>query len=409
MKINVIVCEYNPLHNGHVYLIEKSKEQNPDCYTVCIMSGNFMQRGEPALLHKWDRANWALDAGADIVLELPTFFALQTADKFALGAMKIASLLGADGNVYFGSENSDITVLKAIAKVTLPQNEQFKQILQSNLDDNQPFAVARQNAIVQCLHGQYDEESLKKTISASNCILAIEYIKALYLLDTPLSPVAVQRKSSLYNDTVLTGMYSSATSIREAIKKGEDVSHTVPSYVYETLAHSELSARNYFDNIILYKLRTMSKEDLADIMDVKEGLENLIQKAANAYNTLDEVIAYATNKRYTSARIRRICYCAMLDITKQKYSKYNEQFTPTYARVLGFKKEAQPLLKYITDNSSIPLITSIKDGLKINAIAPLLELDVKATDIYSLSLSNKNCTAAMDFTQKIISRGSFER
>lgn len=402
MKINVIVCEYNPLHNGHLYLLEKSKSLHPDCYTVCIMSGNFVQRGEAAILDKWQRTKWALNAGADIVIELPTFFALQTADKFAFGAMKIASRLCDQGSISFGSETDNITLLKDIAKTILPQNFEFTDKLQMYLTGNVPFAIARQNAITECLADKYNKQLLKETISSSNCILAIEYIKALYILNSTLEPNAILRINSAYNDKELCGSFSSATAIREAIKNKNDISKAVPDYVLEDLNNCTLSYSSYFDNIILYKLRTMSNEKLSDILDVKEGIENLLIKAANRYNTLDDVITYATNKRYTASRIRRICCYILLNITKSKYQYFNGKNAPIYARVLGFKKEAQPLLKHIKEHSSIPLITSAKDGMENKEISPLLGLDITATDIYSLSLAGQNSHSKRDYTHKII-------
>lgn len=402
MKINVIVCEYNPLHNGHLYLLEKSKSLHPDCYTVCIMSGNFVQRGEAAILDKWQRTKWALTAGADIVIELPTFFALQTADKFAFGAMKIASQLCDQGFISFGSETDDITLLKDIAKTILPQNSEFTDKLQTYLTGNIPFAIARQNAIIDCLADKYDKQLLKDTISSSNCILAIEYIKALYILNSNLKPNAVLRIDSAYNDKELSGSFSSATAIREAVKNEYDISQTVPDYVLKDLNNCTLSYSSYFDNIILYKLRTMPNYLLSDILEVKEGIENLLIKAASRYNTLDDLTAHATNKRYTTSRIKRICYYILLDITRQKYQYFNDKDAPIYARVLGFKKEAQPLLKHIKEHSKIPLITSVKDGMENKEISPLLGLDTTATDIYSLSLAGQSSHSKRDYTNKII-------
>jgi len=403
MKINAIVCEYNPLHNGHLYLLEKSKELNPDSFTICIMSGNFVQRGEPAIMDKWERTKWAIIAGADLVVELPTFFSLQSAERFAFGAVKIASMICDNGFVSFGSENDDIELLKDIAKVILPCNNKFKEQLQKHLyNGSVPFAAARQKSIIDCLGNKYDKEVLSKTVSSSNCILAIEYIKALYMLGSNLQPNAVLRKTSIYNEKELSGEFSSATAIRKAIKAKNDFSFAVPPYVYESLNQNELPDISHLENIISYKLRTMPSEKIADIMDVSEGIENLLSKAAGSYNTLSDIIAYATNKRYTASRIRRICYFILLDITKKKYPAFNELYSPIYARVLGFKKEAQPLLKHIKENSDIPLITSVKDGLELKEIAPLLQLDIKATDIYSLSLSGDKAKANRDYTNKII-------
>lgn len=402
MKINVIVCEYNPLHNGHKYLIDMSKKAHPSCITVCIMSGNFVQRGEPAILDKWKRASWALSAGADIVIELPTFFALQSADKFAFGAMKIASLLNAEGYVSFGSENENVYMLKDIAEITLPNNEQFKKLLRANLSKNLPFAVSRKNAIIDCLKFKYDMLELENTIKSSNCILAIEYIKALIMLNSKLKPCALKRQSSSYNDIEIKGTFSSATSIRQAIKNSIDFNDTVPDFVYKSLKENLLPSRDVFESMILYKLRAMPNEELAKILDVNEGLENLIKKAVDAYSTLPEIISHATNKRYTASRIRRICYSALLDITKQDYLKYNEISSPLYARVLGFKETAKPLLKHIKENSDIKLITSVKDALEDENVSSLLELDLKATDVYTLALYGKDSVAKRDFTEKII-------
>ncbi|MGL5084152.1 MAG: tRNA(Met) cytidine acetate ligase, partial [Clostridium sp.] len=209
MNITGIITEYNPFHNGHLYHLDSAKSRTSSDGIICIMSGNFMQRGEAAMVDKFERTKMAIENGVDLVLELPTFYALSSAEQFAKGSVSILNSLGVVNNIFFGSECGNVDDLIKIAKVLVHEPLEFKEELKINLDKGLTFAKSREISLVKLLK----DENLSQILQNSNNILGIEYIKALLTLNSEISPLTLKREGASYNDKTLSSQFASATSI----------------------------------------------------------------------------------------------------------------------------------------------------------------------------------------------------
>ena len=260
MNITGIITEYNPFHNGHKFHLEEAKKQTSCDGVICIMSGNFVQRGGPAIIDKWQRTEMALNNGVDLIIELPTFYAVSSAEFFAKGAVSILNSLGVVDNIFFGSECGDSKKLLKIAKVLVSEDSDFQNLLKQNLSLGLTFAKAREKSLIEYLNDEY----ITNIITSSNNILGIEYIKAILKLGSSINPVTLKREGSNYNDKELSNSFSSATSIREVLKSSspiENIKNLIPLGSYEIF--SKLQEENYnfiFDEemfkYIKYKIQT---------------------------------------------------------------------------------------------------------------------------------------------------------
>lgn len=404
-KILGIICEYNPFHNGHLYHIKESKKLvNPD-YTVAVMSGNFTQRGDTAIVDKWARAEMALRAGIDLVIELPLVYSISSAENFAQGSIKILNQIQKDMTLSFGTECGDINILEDIANVIIKEPPKYKSILKHELDKGLAYPKARENAVLMYLN---DIRKYANVLSCPNNILAIEYIKALKYLKSKMEYISIKRFGVDYNSTSAHKKFASATLLREMFNNGEDFSNYIPKSSYNVMQNrlkygQYVNSIKSFEKEILFKLRTMSIEKIADIQDVSEGLENKIKKAADSCNTLDELIEKIKSKRYTLTRINRILLYCLFDITKldilESYKK------KPYIRVLGMNENGRMLIStLIKNNKNLPVITSLKKFEEKNTnkfYQYLLEKDTLATDIYTLGYKNHSM-ANLDYTKKLI-------
>ena len=278
-----IIAEYNPFHNGHLYHLLKSKEKAKADTVVAIIGGNFTQRGETSIVDKWTKAEMAMANGADLVIELPVLYNISSAENFADGAIKILNSLKAVDCISFGSETDNITNLNIIANLLYEEPNEYKEILEEELKKGLSFPKAREEAIIKYL----DDKSFKAILSEPNNILAIEYMKALKKYKSEITPICIRRKDVGHFATDYMGEIASATYIRNKISRGkiDDIKKLVtpPSY---TILSEEIQMGHFvkdisqFENIMMYNLRNMSIEEIANLPDVSEGLENLIKKAA---------------------------------------------------------------------------------------------------------------------------------
>lgn len=364
MKVAAVISEFNPFHNGHKYLIKKIKSEHADC-VVAIMSGNFVQRGEIAIIDKYDRAKAALQGGCDLVVELPTVFALSSAERFAKGGVQIADALNAD-ILCFGAENEDVTKLSQIADTF--SDEDFKTALKDNLSNGDYYAKAVSKAIELTLSKEHSD-----MLSGANNTLAVEYIKALK--STNISPVAIKRLGAQHDSDITFENISSATNIRNLIRSNENYSDFTDILIPDYTDMKEL------ETAILYKLRTMSKDEIENLPDVSEGLHNRIFECARNSNSLEEFYDNLKTKRYTLSRLRRIVMCAILGITKELNS-YDTQ----YVRVLGMNKVGATLLK----NCKLPLLCNFPqdyEALSLDA-KKVFDIDITANSVFSLAKVN---------------------
>ncbi len=388
MSILGIIAEYNPLHSGHVHHLEAAKALTGCKYTVVVMSGNFVQRGEPALADKYIRTKFALMAGADLVLELPVYSATASAEYFAEGAVKLLDATGIVNKLCFGSELGSIEHLDYIATLLSKEETEFKSVLKQYLRQGYSFPQARENAL-EVLYGQSF-----KDLQTSNNILAVEYIKALKKIDSNIKPYTVKRIHSTYNGTELDKPFASATAIRQSIINSdfEPIKRLVPDYVYRALKDkTETTGFSDLDNLSLilhYLLRTKSVEELQAILGMQEGLEQRILRMAGEAFPITSIIHRIKTKRYTFTKLQRLILHILLNITKDDFSFYQKTF-PHYIRVLGFREESRILLKYMHYNAKVPVITNLKNAHRVlcRQGAKVLDKEIETTDIYNISLN----------------------
>jgi len=388
MNISGIIVEYNPLHNGHVYHINKTKKLTNCDALICVMSGNFTQRGIPSIIDKWTKTKMALNNGVDLVIELPSVYSVSSAEFFSLGAVSLLNSLGIVDNICFGSEHGDINDLYNISNILLEEPIEFKTLLKEYLSKGIVYPLARANALYDYLINSDIKTSnllLGDFFNSSNNILGIEYCKSLIKLKSSITPFTLKREGGMYNSNLMQNEFSSATAIRKFIK--EDGSLTklaghVPSSVLNELEN--LYTRNYkftFEDsmfpYIKHKSAT-SKNSLVNLPDATEGLDNRIIKALQ--NNLDYYSSMVDikSKRYTYTRISRILCQYFIGFDNFDTEKLRSLPCP-YARILGFNSNGKSILKSIKSNSSIPLYTKLPKEL-----SETLQLDIQSTRAYNV-------------------------
>ena len=404
MKIAAIISEYNPFTSGHAYHIRETKALTHADAVVCIMSGNFVQRGEPAMFDKQFRTRLALEGGADVVFELPTLFALQTAELFAFGAVKILDSLGCMDYLSFGTE-SEMSFLLKIASLLADEPYSFKKELNRNLDDKQPFAQARSNAIAKYFNLSEEE---KLSLSLPNSILAIEYIKKLMQFESTIQPVSIHRVGAAYRDETTYSDYMSATALGKAIKEGNFASaaKTLPAKISKMLSQQTIWADNKdFFQAIRYALLRSDAASLKKISGITEGLENSFVSGQFAAN-FDELVENVHSKRYTKTSVQRMIYNILLGITAENIEYCKKNTATHYARVLGFRQESSGVIKYISEHSSIPVITNVPAYKKSIPDTTMFDKDILASDVYQLCTGLPASGSRPDFKLVPIIRGN---
>ena len=400
-----IVSEYNPFHNGHLHHLEVSKQITKTDFSVVVMSGNFVQRGDTSLINKWVKTEMALKAGIDLVIELPTVYAISSAENFADGAIKILNSLGVVDFVSFGSEIGEITPLNDIANILYREPKEFSSLITAQLKSGLSFPRAREIAINQFFG---TSKKYSEILNNPNNVLGIEYLKSLKKHRSHIRPLTIKRDYSDYNSTKVKKGIASATAIRTMIENKKNVHYVVPFETYELLDEEINSGRiipnlSVFEKEIIYTLRRMTLSEIANIPDVSEGLENKIKLAANNFNTLPELIANIKSKRYTQSRIQRILLYALLNIT-QKDINSSKRVTP-YIRVLGFNKHGKRIISAIAAaNPKLKIIVSVKkfvENSNDTTLRNMISKDILATNIYTLGYK-KNPIANLDYTHKVI-------
>lgn len=417
MKVLGLIVEYNPFHNGHLYHLEESKRLSGADLVVCVMSGNFIQRGEPAIVNKWVRSKMALSSGADLILELPFPYAVSSAEYFAFGAVKILNDIGIVDYLCFGSEHGHIDDLNSIAQILIDEPTAFKTLLKESLGRGLSYPSARESALKQYMQQTNTaSNSIEEIIGSSNNILGIEYLKALKRMKRSIVPLTIRRVNNNYNTEHITGSISSATSIRKYIgesffsSSGDVLNTVLPKTSADILNKEFIEGRgpvfkdDFYQTIASF-LRKMSREQIKDYPYVSEGLENRIKSAANVSGTYDELIESISTKRYTKTRVQRILMSILTGLTSYDMDMFNLYNGPQYARVLGFNNNGKQILSLIKKKSFMPLILKTADFIKScnPLIKRMLELESLSTDIYVLGYKNPEFRkAGQEFTQNII-------
>ena len=389
MRVVGIIAEYNPLHNGHIYHMEESMKQAGAEYCIVAMSGNFVQRGEPACTDKYTRAEWAVMGGADIVTEIPSAFAVSSAERFAEGGVKTLAATGVVTDLAFGVETDDLNALYHLADLLDREPANLRVYLNYHLKQGKSFPRAQYDALSD-LGVPAEELSI---LQQPNNILAVEYLKSIRRYAPEIRPLPIQRIGNRYNSTVLTGKLSSATAIREALLNGDES-------VYDTMPMSVAAAMRFdsqfpvtfdrFSSMLLYRLRSMSLEELAALPDVSEGFEQVLHRAVRQSTDLPSLLEAIKSKRYTLARCKRILVSALLHIPNGFVETLGKKREELYLHVLGMKRMGRGLLSAMASKSEAPVILRNSDVLNCSEIARTsLAIDALSTDLYAYALGRE--------------------
>ena len=372
MNVCGIIAEFNPFHNGHAYLIERARESGFS-HVIAVMSGNFVQRGEPAVIETAVRAEAALRAGADLVLQLPVPFALSGAENFARGAAEILTSAGVIDSLVFGSECGDIEMLSECARIL--SSTETGRLIAKELETGISYASARERAL-----GSVSPQ-LPEIIREPNNILAVEYIKALNRSGSTLTAVTFKRNVP-HDSEICLGGFRSASSIREMIKKGENISEYVPD-VYGKYDDFNIVDSNRFEAAVLCNMRKMSAAEIGSLPDISEGIENRIYSASRNSSSLDGLYSAAKTKRYSHARIRRIVMCAFTGITAADAAA-----DACYIRPLGINNRGAELLSLMKGQALLPVISRTSDIAELPPQAQrMFDLECRSTDLYTACLA----------------------
>lgn len=376
-----IIVEYNPFHNGHKLHLDYARKQGD--IVIGVMSGDFVQRGEPALMNKWDRAKMALLEGLDIVVELPVFYSTQSAEIFAKGSINILKELKVN-EIVFGSESDNLDKLKEVIK--LETNFNFIENVKKNLKDGDSYPTAYNKEIKNYLGEEYEIKS--------NDILGIEYLRAIKTLKLDMKVKTLKRKGKGYHSSVSTGNILSATGIRKLLKEGKDIENFISKNSKEIILKNKENEKlvdiSNFYNLIRYAIIS-KREILKDIQDIEVGFENRIYEMALKSSSYEIFMENLMTKRYTIGRTQRILIHILLSITKEDTGKLKKELP--YIRILGFSDEGRIYLNKLKkekkddlETSDIEILTSLKNIKKKLSIEQLryLELNEQSSLIYRM-------------------------
>lgn len=374
-----IICEFNPLHWGHQYLLTQAKRHSQG--VVCVMSGNWVQRGEPAILSKFARAEAAVRCGADLVVDLPVYWACASAERFAYGAVSLLHHLGCIDELWFGSECGDAPLLQKLAQFLI--SEDFEKELAPFLRMGISFAAARQKAVEKSFGPQY-----ASILESANNILGVEYCKALLRCGSKIQPRTVQRIGGQHDsvEEVRPHAILSASQLRRLLMQEQPLNGLMPEPSLEIISREMAQGRcpgelTRLERAVLAQLRTMEPENFACLPDISEGLENRLYAVSRKAQSLPELYDGVKSKRYSHARIRRLIAYAFIGITNPLPD------SPPYARILAASEQGKQLLGEIARSSQIPLLTRPKDFFSASPqIAAVFAAEQRATDLYALCL-----------------------
>lgn len=412
MKIVALIAEYNPFHNGHLYHMEKAKEAAGADAALVVMSGDYVQRGAPALIPKRLRAQMALECGASAVLELPVCYATGSAEYFAAGAVALLDSLHCIDAVCFGSECGDLRTLSPIARILADEPDGYKSALRAYLREGHSFPKARQMALEAYAPGSCDNNIL----SRPNNILGIEYLKALYHSGSKIEPCTIRRAGSGYHEDTLSEGYASASAIRNALSlHGDDASDPLsrlqdhlPSPSLRIL--SEAFQTRYpvfaddFSLLLKYRLLSETASSLARYMDVTEGIANRIMRNLDRFLSFTQFCDLLKTKELAHTRISRCLLHILLGITAADIEAYKKSGLCQYARILGFRKDKAEILSHLKKSASVPLITKLtRQEALSGAGQAMLKTEIAASDLYESIITDKYKTPFIrEYVQQVV-------
>ena len=383
MNVTAIISEYNPLHKGHLYHIETARKETDADFCIAIMSGNFVQRGTPAILDKYARAEAALKSGVDLVLELPAMYATASAEYFALGGVALANKLGCVTHLSFGSEYGQADKFMEAANLLINEPEEMKIPLKEALKEGLSYPAARAYAV------KVSHPELADILETPNNILGVEYCKALLKLKSKIIPHTLKRQGQDYHSETADEGFASATGIRKLIGNNNPEQETIlkaqlPPATYDCLSpyfgHRPLTEDD-LSMLLRYKLITENRSHLTEYFGVNKELSNRIYKHLSDFETFSSFAELLKTKNITRTAINRALLHILLDIKAADVQEVTKRGCVDYIRVLGFRKEAAGLLKEFSDIPETPLITNL------SAAPVLCEIDIRADQIYQMCAS----------------------
>lgn len=399
MHISAIIAEYNPLHAGHQYHIEQTRLLTGADYIITVLSGDFVQRGLPAVLSKHERAEMALKAGSDLVLELPVPYALSSAEGFGFGGVSLLHALGCVDTLSFGTESGTLDAILPLADILCSETDSYKNYYRSALKQGFSHPAARMEALSRSHPGL----DLSPLDGHSNNLLALEYCKAIKILKSNILPVTLERKGQHYLDTEApadTGIFASASAIRDSLCHLQNnytdcnlLNTQIPEHSARIIKNACMANKLLFPEdfspLLYYRLLTLSVRELSTFWEVTDDFANKICNKLKEYQSFSQFANLLWTKDLTYARV---CRCLMHILLDLKEDTWNVHRPVPYARVLGFCKKSSDLLSAIKKNSSIPLITKVADAEKLLSkdVYQLFETDLKAAHIYDSVLQHKS-------------------
>ncbi len=387
-----IIAEYNPFHNGHRHHIETTKKLNGDRPIIVAMSGWFVQRGDIAAFDPYARTKWALENGADMVLMLPVIFSMSNAERFAFGGVSLLESTGMVDSLSFGAECEDISFISQLAETINSESVEYKSALANALNSGKSFPAARSEALCRIL----GPESAA-LLSSPNNILGIEYMNAIKKIKSDIEPMVIKRIGAKHDSLGSNDGLMSASAIRNELRQGNnsEIAQTIPNGVFSDISSLTMLGVEKLSQSVIYALRRLSIEEMASLPDVSEGLENTIYTACRNSSDFNELTANIKSKRYTLARIRRVCINALLGISKHDYVCHAK---PEFIRVLGIRRDSIPLLSELTQKASLPVVTCRADYDKLNPSAK----EAFNKDIFASETAQINSPVISDFKRKLI-------
>lgn len=398
-----VIVEYNPMHNGHLYHVEQARLSTGADAVVAVMSGHFLQRGEPAILNKWARAQMALAQGVDLVLEMPVAYSTQSASWFAYGSVAVLDRLGVVDSLCFGSESGDIAALQALSTIIADEPPLLQEYIREELAKGQSYPRAASAALVRYASG---DAGLDAALAASpNNMLGLEYLAALHKLGSSIRPTTITRIAAGYNEERITHpKIASATAIRKAtLETGLATAEPLlPATSYRILQAEFAAGRgpmrweNFAQTIFSLLLRATPAE-LSGYVGVDEGLEHRLLEAARNAQTVQELISLVKTKRFTWTKIQRALTAILLGLTRDQQAALQMADGPDYIRVLGFTERGRRLLRQATEAARVPILTNLPKEK-----SPMLELDIRASRLYAQGYPVPQSGAAQwDYTRRV--------
>ncbi len=409
MKVAAIIAEYNPLHNGHEFQIKRARQLTGADFIIIVMSGDFTQRGVPAVIDKYQRTKMALNAGADLVIEMPLYYSCSSAEYFASGAINLLKGLGVVDYLVFGSECGDIKILTDIADVLINHKEEISGVIHGLVKEGLSYPIARVRAVEEAIPNSYEHV---EAMNFPNNILGFEYIRALKQFESSIIPVTNLRIGAGYHDRMMDNPICSSLAIRSSLEETnelERVRSQIPFHVYKIL--EEQYGKTFpvlnkdISSILKYKLLLDEGKGYEEYLDISPDFSAKIIKNLNKYESYSQFCDLLKSKDITYVRVARNLLHILLNIKKESMKKYKEEGYIFYARMLGFKKSSNELLSALKSKASIPIISKLADAR--HQLSPIgmemLETDIQAAHIYDTIVSEKfKIPTVSEFSREIV-------